>query len=78
MIDKFREVTNPLIKAGVIYITSNSSHNNPVMLIPKKTKGQYGLVFDNRLVNAVCRPVGSNPSIAVRNLGATNFHNFRL
>ena len=78
MIDKFREIINPLIKAEVEYVTSNSPHNNPVVLVSKKTKGQYGLMFDNKLVYAVCRPVGSNPSIAVRNLGATNFHNFRL
>ena len=48
----------PLIKAGV-YRVSNSIHNNPVMLVAKKTPGQFRLVVDNRLVNKDCKPVGA-------------------
>ena len=58
LIDKYREVMEPLIESGV-FRKSDSPHNNPVLLVPKKTPGQYRLVIDNRLVNAVCRPVGS-------------------
>jgi len=57
-IEIYRKILEPLIRAGV-YVPSNSPHNNPVMLVPKKQSGQYRLVVDNRLVNAECRPVGS-------------------
>ena len=57
-IELFRKFLEPLIRAGV-YKESTSRHNNPVMLVPKKKPGQYRLVVDNRLVNAVCKPVGS-------------------
>lgn len=54
----YRKILEPLMKAGV-YVVSDSPHNNPVMLVPKKTPGQFRLVVDNRRVNAVCRAVGS-------------------
>ena len=54
----YREILEPLIRAGV-YRKSDSPHNNPVMLVPKKTPGQFRLVVDNRLVNSVCAdPLG--------------------
>ena len=37
---------------------SNSPHNNPVMLVPKKNPGEYRMVVDSREVNKVCKPVG--------------------
>ena len=56
-IDEYRKLLKPLIKAGV-YRPSNSPHNNPVMLVPKKKPGEYRLVVDNRLVNAECKAAG--------------------
>jgi len=58
MVDEFRKVVDPLIQAG-IFKESNSPHNNPVMLVPKKKPGQYRLVIDFRQVNAICKPVGA-------------------
>ena len=56
-IDDFRKVIQPLKEAG-IYVESNSPHNNPVMLVPKKNPGEYRMVVDSREVNKVCKPVG--------------------
>ena len=56
-VDEFRKVMKPLIEAGV-YQPSNSPHNNPAMLVPKKEPGTYRLVVDLREVNRVCQPVG--------------------
>ena len=53
-IEIYRKLLEPLIEAGV-YVPSKSPHNNPVMLVPKKTPGQYRMVVDNRLVNADLR-----------------------
>ena len=55
---EYRKLLEPLIKAGV-YQESNSPHNNPVMLVAKKTPGKFRLVVDNRLVNKECKPVGA-------------------
>jgi len=57
-IPEYKKLVEPLIKAGV-YQVSDSPHNNPVMLVAKKTPGQFRLVVDNRLVKAQCRPVGA-------------------
>jgi len=56
-IEIFRLLIEPLIKGGV-YERTNSLHNNPVLLVPKKN-GSYRIVVDNRLVNADCEPVGA-------------------
>ena len=53
---KFREILEPLVKAGV-YVESKSQHNNPVMLVPKKKPGDFRLVVDNRLVNDQCKSI---------------------
>jgi len=75
-IDEYRKLLIPLIKSEV-YVKSDSPHNNPVMLVPKKKPGEYRLVVDNRLVNAVCKPVGSmraSPLQVIRAImGATIF-----
>ena len=47
------------MRAGV-YVISDSPHNNPVMLVEKHEPGKFRMVVDNRLVNEVCRPVGSS------------------
>ena len=49
-IPEYRKLIEPLIKTGV-YRESNSPHNNPVMLVAKKTKGQFRLIVDNRQSN---------------------------
>ncbi len=56
-VEKYREILEPLIKAGV-YVKTSSPHNNPTMLVPKRKPGQFRLVVDNRLVNSQCKPVG--------------------
>lgn len=71
LIGKFREILEPLIKAGV-YVESKSQHNNPVMLVPKKKPGEYRLVVDNRLVNAQCKPIASlsaSPLAIIKSMG---------
>lgn len=67
-VEEYRKIMDPLIKAGV-YQVSNSPHNNPVMLVAKKTPGQYRLVVDNRLVNKDCKPaaaMSANPLGVIR------------
>jgi len=56
-IEQYRKILLPLIRAGV-YRPTNSPHNNPVMLVPKKNPGEFRIVVDSRMVNRVCRPVG--------------------
>ena len=58
LIQKLKEIVIPLIKAGVL-VRSKSIHNNPIMLVPKKAPGKFRMVIDIRLVNLVCKPVGS-------------------
>ena len=71
LIEKYREIIEPLIKAGVL-VRSNSPHNNPVILVPKKAPGKFRLVIDNRLVNAVCQPVGSMRASPLQVIRAIN------
>ena len=56
-VEAFRKVLEPLIKAGV-YQISNSPHNSPAMLVPKKKPGDFRMVVDSRQVNQACSPVG--------------------
>ena len=56
-VEAFRKVLEPLIKAGV-YQISNSPHNSPAMLVPKKKPGDFRMVVDSRQVNQACNPVG--------------------
>ena len=70
-IEVYRELLEPLMKAGV-WVVSKSPHNNPTMLVPKKKPGQFRLVVDNRLVNRECKPVGAmsaTPLSIIRQMG---------
>lgn len=55
-IDFFMETMRPLIETNV-WERTNSPHNNPILMVPKKAidgKPQFRLVVDNRMVNQKC------------------------
>jgi len=64
-IEELKKLIKPLIGTGV-YRPSNSPHNNPVLLVPKKNPGEYRMVVDSRQVNKVCRPVSGMCSSTLR------------
>jgi len=56
-INEYRKIIQPLVEAGV-FVRTDSPHNNPVMLVPKKSPGDFRMVIDIRQLNKACRPVG--------------------